>query len=517
MAIELKREFTSPEVEAMKRWWSFVSSESSLQRRLIDRVFRYLLPCVLVGLATLVRLFLNPVVGGRFPFAFFAGAVLLSAWLVGSGPALLAVALGAYVVDYLYIPPPGMAGRWDTAGWIGMGTFVTLSLGTIAVIAKYRSAMAVRVAVERRLNDGLDAANAAIWDMDLKTGEEYWSDSYYRMLGLAPSGSCASFDAWVGRIHPDDRARVLKTWEAAIDNKSEYSCQYRIVRPDGTVRWVEAKGNLTLDAAGKPVRSIGGFVDITDRKRAQVVLIEAERFAASGKMAASLAHEINNPLEAVTNLIYLMKNQPEGGTPAREYLQLAEDEIRRVARLVQKVLASHREPLYPVPANVSEIVADIVALYQLRARERDIHVEVRADDNAEILCNSEEIGQIVTNLLVNAIEAVPDGGRILVHVYRSMEWAEPCRPGVRVTIADNGAGVPPDQKSAIFQPFVTSKGQRGTGLGLWISKGIVEKNGGSLRFRSRSSHPTGTCFSVFFPGSEPREAARSRLAAHTSI
>src|SRR5271169_2048210 len=124
MAIELKREFTSPEVESMKRWWPFVSSESSLQRRLIDRVFRYLLPCVLVGLATLVRLLLNPVVGGRFPFAFFAGAVLLSAWLVGTGPALLAVALGACVIDYLYIPPPGMTGRWDTAGWIGMGTFV---------------------------------------------------------------------------------------------------------------------------------------------------------------------------------------------------------------------------------------------------------------------------------------------------------------------------------------------------------------------------------------------------------
>jgi len=103
-----------------------------------------------------------------------------------------------------------------------------------------------------------------------------------------------------------------------------------------------------------------------------------------------------------------------------------------------------------------------------------------------------------------AIEAVQKGGRIVIHVYHSLEWSEPRRLGVRVTIADYGVGISAEHKSGIFQPFVTSKGEEGTGLGLWVSKGIVEKIGGSLRFRSRPSCPSGTCFSVFFPGTAPR-------------
>jgi PAS domain S-box-containing protein len=492
-----------------------VSTQPSLQS-LIGKLPGYLFALLLVALATILRLLLNPVVGVRFPFAFFAAAVLLTTWIAGTGPGLLAVVVGAVVTDYLYILPVGSVGSRDPAGWIALGTYLVLSLGTVGVIAKYRSAMAVRIAIEGRLNDGLDAANAAIWDMNLKTGEEYWSASYYRMLGLEPSQALPTFDTWAERIHADDRTRVLKTWKAAIESRSSYSCQYRIVRPDGSVRWVEAKGKLTLDSGGNPIRSIGGFVDITDRKRAQVALIEAEKFAASGKMAASLAHEINNPLEAVSNLIYVMKNQPGGDAPTREYLQLAEDEIRRVARLVQKVLAVHRQPSPPVRADIGKMMTNLVALYQSRTDERGIRVDLQADNDAELLCNPEEVRQIVTNLLVNAIEAVTDRGRIIIRTRRSSEWGEPSRAGVRVTVADNGIGIPAAKKSDIFQPFVTSKGKQGTGLGLWISKGIVEKSGGSLRFRSRTRQPSGSCFSVFFPDADLSRTTQSAVSDRVS-
>jgi PAS domain S-box-containing protein len=376
---------------------------------------------------------------------------------------------------------------------------VVVSLGIVAVIAKYRSAMAFRLAIEQRLNDGLDAANAAVWDMNLKTGEEYWSDSYYRILGFEPGKSPASVNARVARIHPDDRAHVLESWEAAINKRSMYVCQYRIVGLDGTVRWVEAKGKPTFDSDGKPIPCIGGLVDITDRKRALSALIEAEKSAATGKMAASLAHEINNPLESLTNLVYVMKNQPTGPVTTREYLQLAEDEVRRIARLVQKVLAVQREPFRLVRADIGSVVTAIVALYQSPAREREIRVDIRADNQAELVCNPEEVRLALTNLFVNAIEGAQNGGRILVHVYGCADWSDGRRRGVRVTFADNGKGIPAEQMAAVFQPFVTRNGEQRTEFGLWITKEIVEKSGGSVRLRSRIAHPSGTCISVFSP------------------
>ncbi len=479
-----------------------MSSKPSL-RRVVGNIPSYLLASLIVAAATFLRLLLNPIVGIRFPFAFFAFAVLISAWLLGTGPGLLAVVLGAIVTDYLYILPTGSIGRSDSAGWIGLATFTLVSLAVVAVIAKYRGAMRVREAIEKRLNDGLDAANAAIWDMDLRTGEEYWSDSYFRMLGLEPDKSQASREARVERIHPDDRTHVLETWEAAINNRSEYECQYRIVRADGSVRWVEAKGKLSFDSAGAPVRCIGGLVDITDRKRALSAIIEAEKSAATGKMAASLAHEINNPLESLTNLIYVMKNQAAEPATTSEYLQLAEGEVRRIAKLVQKVLAAEREPHRLVRADLGSMLADLVAFYEPRIQQREIRMEIRTDSETEILCDPEEVRLAMTTLLVNAMEAVQTGGRILLHVYGCSEWKERRRLGVRITVADNGPGIPEHHRASLFQPLVTSKGEQ-SAMGLWVTKGIVEKNGGSLRFRSRVAAPSGTCFSAFFPMADPK-------------
>lgn len=232
-------------------------------------------------------------------------------------------------------------------------------------------------------------------------------------------------------------------------------------------------------------------------QQAQEALRKSEKLAVAGRLAASIAHEINNPLESVTNLLYLLRD----ADPARResYLRQAESELARVAEITKQTLRFYREPSRPVPIDIVDVIESVLLLYKARIASCGISVEKQFAVTQPVLGAQGELRQVFSNLLVNALDAMRTGGRLIL---RARDATHPVdrRPGVRVSVADTGSGIPDEIRKNIFEPFVSSKGDMGTGLGLWVTEEIVEKTGGSIAFRSCVCGPaTGTVFSVFWP------------------
>lgn len=247
--------------------------------------------------------------------------------------------------------------------------------------------------------------------------------------------------------------------------------------------------------------------------RAQEALRRSEKLAVTGRLAASIAHEINNPLEAVTNLLYLIRLSPTPGD-AQRYLDDAEQELARVAEIARQTLRFYREPNHPVDTDVSSVVRSVLVLYNSRLAAANIDVQFeKQTPSSTVLASPGELRQVVANIIGNAIDAMRRGGRLRIRV--SLENTARCEPCVRVTIADTGSGIPESLLPAIFEPFVTTKGETGTGLGLWVTGEIIRRNGWKIQVRSRCGTPrSGTAFSIVMPlrKAEVEQAEEAREA-----
>jgi signal transduction histidine kinase len=231
---------------------------------------------------------------------------------------------------------------------------------------------------------------------------------------------------------------------------------------------------------------------------AQEALLRSEKLAVTGRLAASIAHEINNPLEAITNLLYLMRGNPPA-EQSQKLLAEAEQELARVTEITKQTLRFYREPAQPIPTEVSSVLDSVLKLYA--SRIVGAGVEVRREvlsDSAVVRSTPGEFRQVLANLIGNAIDAMRGGGRLRVRV--SDHKVQDEGQYVRVTIADTGSGIPPNVLPTIFEPFVTTKGETGTGLGLWVTSEIIKKNGWSIRVHtSRCRHHSGTTFAIVIP------------------
>ena len=245
--------------------------------------------------------------------------------------------------------------------------------------------------------------------------------------------------------------------------------------------------------------------DITERHRAEAALIKSEKLAASGRMAGSLAHEINNPLQAVMNLMALLGQSQKLDKEDRGYATLAAKELERIVHLIRHSLSSYREAASArTEVNLEDVIESMLNLYCKRIEAKQITVSKQYRLAGTIESHPGEIRQVFSTLLVNAVEAIPHGGSISLRATNSSDWRNPAVHGVRITLIDNGAGIPAHLTARIFEPFFTTKGEQGTGLGLWTTQGIVDRLGGSIHVRSRvDPKPSGTCFSVFFPDQLP--------------
>ncbi len=262
-------------------------------------------------------------------------------------------------------------------------------------------------------------------------------------------------------------------------------------------------------SATEGVRWAGALiVDISNRLHAEDALRKSEKLAAAGRLAASIAHEINNPLEAVTNLLYLLENFASLGDEATEWVLAAQHEVSRVSAITQQTLRFYRQSTKPVHASVPELLDSVLTLHQGRFNTLQVDLRRRYREPAELFCLTGELRQLFANLVGNALDALPPtGGRLIVAVRRSRHVTE--GPGLRVTVADNGSGMSEDVRRRIFEPFFTTKEATGTGLGLWVGAEIMAKHGVTLHLRSRvaeAGKASGTVFSLFFPEDFVRKA-----------
>jgi signal transduction histidine kinase len=234
-------------------------------------------------------------------------------------------------------------------------------------------------------------------------------------------------------------------------------------------------------------------------------LFDSEKLAATGRLAASIAHEINNPLEAITNLLFLLRNFSDLGEPALRYVSMAEHEARRIAEIAQQTLRFYRQSTLPIRADVGGLADSVLDLYKGRLNTLNIEVERQFQADADLFCFEGEIRQVIANLVGNAVDAIPDGGRIIIRARPSRQWNSKGAHGVRLTVADTGSGMTPEIRKRIFEAFFTTKESTGTGLGLWVSHEIIAKHHGHVSVRSRTSssgRSHGTVFQIFLPDNE---------------
>jgi PAS domain S-box-containing protein len=256
---------------------------------------------------------------------------------------------------------------------------------------------------------------------------------------------------------------------------------------------------------GPQVRWVGVIVvDISERKRSEEALRRTEKLAATGRLAASIAHEINNPLEAITNLLYLLRRFCNLDDEAMNYVAIAEREVRRMSEITQQTLRFYRQSTFPARATMEELLDSVLDMYTGRLATLGIVVERKYDPGLDFYCFAGEIRQVIANLVSNGMDATAGGGKLMVRARRSREWTHPERSGIRITVADTGSGMTSDVRDRLFEAFFTTKGATGTGLGLWVSHEIILKHQGIVHLRSRvasEGRPPGTVFQIFFPDS----------------
>jgi len=313
----------------------------------------------------------------------------------------------------------------------------------------------------------------------------------------------------VSELLPNDVADPL---EQALDGVFDFEGSVREIElsgqtPQSHQPWTWLVSVYPIRTTTMQVRWAGIIVrDVSERARAEEALRRTEKLAATGRLAASIAHEINNPLEAITNLLFLLRNFSGLSEPALQYLTMAEHEARRITEIAQQTLRFYRQSTLPIRTDVGELVDSVLELYRGRMNTLNIAVKRKFRPDAELLCFEGEIRQVIANLVGNAVDAIPSsGGRILVHARYSQRWDSTGTPGVRLTVADTGSGMPPDVRNRIFEPFFTTKEATGTGLGLWVSHEIIVKHHGQVRVRSRAAsrgRSSGTVFHIFLPDDE---------------
>ncbi len=240
------------------------------------------------------------------------------------------------------------------------------------------------------------------------------------------------------------------------------------------------------------------FTDLTLQKRAEIVLLQTEKLTAVGRLASSISHEINNPLDAVTNLLYIVRGSANLDQSDRDYLAAADRELSRVAQITAQTLRFHRQSTAALDVKPEELFEEVLSLYGTRLAGSSIHVSREFGDNASFTCFEGDIRQVLSNLVGNAFDAMRVGGMLRLRT-RSATWWKTGESGVRLTIADTGSGRSEETRKHLFDAFYSTKGIHGTGLGLWISNRIVHKHRGHLRVSSSMGAKHGTVFTLWLP------------------
>lgn len=365
-------------------------------------------------------------------------------------------------------------------------------------------------AIEARLRLLADSVPAVVWCADEEGRTTFVNQRWYRITGMTPEQTACPM-GFLEALHPDDRQRVREAWEEALRTGGVYDAEYRVRVTSGEYRWHLARGMPMPSAAGGPATWFGTSTDIDSLKTLQQALIRTEKLASAGRMAATVAHEINNPLEAAINSLYLAETGAGLPEPIREHLRIAQSELMRVAQISRLSLGFYHENSAPAEISIPALLDSVVGLFQARILSKMVMIEKQYAKRLRIRGVEGELRQVFANLMANSLDAVDERGTIKLRVSSALSTAG--EPFVRVTIADSGHGIAQQARQYIFEPFFTTKGDTGIGLGLWVTRQIVEKHGGSIRVHSRTARPrSGTVVSVLLPARTPAAKPAIRMS-----
>jgi PAS domain S-box-containing protein len=286
---------------------------------------------------------------------------------------------------------------------------------------------------------------------------------------------------------------------------------HTVLRPEGAPEIpIEDSAAPIRDDGGKIVGVVLVFRDVSREKRSREALRRADRLATAGRLAATIAHEVNNPLEAIWNLLYLVRTSPNLPPELLEPLTSAEQELERVSHISKQALGFYKDTTVPVRTNICKLVDSVLKMFESRFSTREVKLQKKYIDCPEFLVMQGEIRQVVSNLLSNSLDAVEKGGSIAVSVGPVNNNGV---AGVEVQVQDNGPGIPAENLERIFEPFFTTKQDVGTGLGLWVARGIVERHGGSIRaYQTGNDGARGATVCVFLPATGALEPQTMQAA-----
>jgi two-component system sporulation sensor kinase C len=369
-----------------------------------------------------------------------------------------------------------------------------------AFARRYRSALEelnLNRNIFRSVTSGISIANAQLPDMPLM----YVNPAFEAMTGYSLEEVEGKNCRFLQNGETDQPGLTLV--REAISQQRETVAVLKNYRKDGRLFWNELALSPIRNRDGELTHVVGIQMDVTERVELETALRESEKLAAVGRLASAISHEINNPLEAVMNLVYLMNQQlPEGpaNQEVRDYIRQADEELKRMKLITSQALRFSKQSHGPEAVTCEELLTPILEIYGPRFKNYNVKVELRNRTEQHIVCMMSEIRQVLTNLITNAVHAMhAEGGRLLIRTRESTHPRDE-RRGITITIADTGAGMSPSTVANIYKAFYTTKGLQGTGLGLWISAEIVGRHRGHLRVRSsqRPDH-SGTIFQLFLP------------------
>jgi PAS domain S-box-containing protein len=400
------------------------------------------------------------------------------------------------------------------------------------ITERKRAEAALRMA-EERTRFALQSADVGIWDMDYATGLLVWSEALEAHYGLQPGTFGGTFEAFIERIHADDRASVLETVGKAMKAGADFSVQNRSIWPDGTVRWLSGTGRILLGEHGEPVRGVGISQDVTERRTLEAQFQQAQKMEAVGRLAGGVAHDFNNLLTVILGFCELLLADRDPGDPGQADIAEIQKAGTRAAGLTRQLLAfSRKQIIEPTLLDLNVVVAEMRSMLG-RLIGEDVKVVLGlGPELAPVKADRGQVEQVVMNLAVNARDAMPNGGTLRIetaNVELDEHYAKTHRtvkPGayVALTVTDTGTGMTPEVQARLFEPFFTTKEVgKGTGLGMATVYGIVTGSGGSVGVYSEIGK--GTSFKVYFPRAEaadtvmeaPTPAAPARVGTQTVL
>jgi PAS domain S-box-containing protein len=350
-----------------------------------------------------------------------------------------------------------------------------------------------------RLAAIVDSADDAIISKDLNGIVRSWNQGAHQIFGYTAEEMIGQS---ILRIIPDERQyeedEILQKLRAGqrIDH-------YETVRRKKNNETVEVSVTIS------PIKDESGLVigaskiarDISERKHVERLLLQSEKLAATGRMAAAIAHEINNPLESIINLVYLARRESAVEGKAYRFLATAEEELERVSHLARQTLGYYRDTGTPAVVHLHDLIENVLTVYNTRLLTTGISVDTRFNDLQKILVSKGELIQVFSNIIANAIDAMRNGGSLRVSTRNLLSSSG---DGIQVIIQDNGTGIKQEHLARIFEPFFTTKGDLGSGIGLWVAKQLIERRGGDISVASSvEKDNSGTTFTIFLPFTSP--------------